>query len=63
MGAKAVRLTEAKIKNAAPKASDCVLGEGDGFQMRVRSNGSRLWNFNYYHPVTKKSINMGVGAS
>lgn len=36
MGAKAVRLTEAKIKNAAPKASDYVLGNGDGLQMRVR---------------------------
>jgi len=62
MGAKAVRLTEAKIKNAAPKASDYVLGDGDGLQMRVRSNGSKLWNFNYYHPVTKKRINMGLGA-
>ena len=62
MGAKAVRLTEAKLKNAAPKASDYVLGDGDGLQMRVRSNGSKLWNFNYYHPVTKKRINMGLGA-
>ncbi len=62
MGAKAVRLTEAKIKNAATKASDYVLGDGDGLQIRVRSNGSKLWNFNYYHPVTKKRINMGLGA-
>ena len=45
-----------------PKASDYVLGDGDGLQMRVRSNGSKLWNFNYYHPVTKKRINMGLGA-
>lgn len=29
--------------------------------MRVRSNGSKLWNFNYRHPVTKKRINMGLG--
>jgi integrase len=29
--------------------------------MRVRANGSKLWNFNYIHPVTKKRINMGLG--
>ncbi|RMZ61801.1 phage integrase central domain-containing protein, partial [Vibrio anguillarum] len=30
--------------------------------LRVRTNGSRLWNFNYRHPITKKRINMGLGA-
>lgn len=29
--------------------------------MRVRANGSKLWNFNYIHPVTKKRVNMGLG--
>tara|TARA_R110002124_G_C8970602_1_gene514997 strand:+ start:186 stop:1475 length:1290 start_codon:yes stop_codon:yes gene_type:complete len=62
MSGKAVRLTEAKIKNAAPRQTDYVLGDGDGLQMRVRSNGSKLWNFNYYHPVSKKRLNMGLGA-
>jgi len=62
MSSKAVRLTETKIKNASPRESDYVLGDGDGLQMRVRSNGSKLWNFNYYHPLTKKRINMGLGA-
>jgi integrase len=37
------------------------LTDGDGLQLRVRTNGSRLWNFNYIHPVTKKRINMGLG--
>jgi hypothetical protein len=35
--------------------------DGDGLQLRVRSNGSMLWNFNYREPVTKKRINMGFG--
>ena len=61
MSGKAIRLTEAKVKNAAPAKTDYVLGDGDGLQMRVRSNGSKLWNFNYYHPVTKKRLNMGLG--
>jgi hypothetical protein len=30
-------------------------------QLRVRSNGSLLWNFNYREPVTKKRINIGFG--
>lgn len=61
MHARASRLTEAKIKNAAPKDKDYVLGDGDGLQMRMRSNGSKLWNFNYIHPVTSKRLNMGLG--
>ena len=58
----ATRLSELKIKNAKPIEKDYILVDGDGLQMRVRINGSKLWNFNYYHPVTKKRINMGLGA-
>ncbi|MDP3977039.1 MAG: integrase domain-containing protein [Pseudomonas sp.] len=61
MCAQATRLSELKIKAAKPLGKDYVLVDGDGLQMRVRINGSRLWNFNYYHPVTKKRINMGLG--
>lgn len=62
MCAQAIRLSELKIKAAKPLEKDYVLVDGDGLQMRVRINGSKLWNFNYYHPVTKKRINMGLGA-
>lgn len=62
MRAQAIRLTEAKIKNAKAQAKDYVMGDGAGLQMRIRINGSKLWNFNYYHPVTKKRLNMGLGA-
>lgn len=62
MCAQATRLSELKIKNAKPIEKDYILVDGDGLQMRVRINGSKLWNFNYYHPVTKKRINMGLGA-
>ena len=61
MCAQATRLSELKIRAAKPLEKDYVLVDGDGLQMRVRINGSRLWNFNYYHPVTKKRINMGLG--
>ena len=61
MCAQATRLSELKIKSAKPAEKDYVLFDGGGLQMRVRSNGSKLWNFNYRHPVTKKRINMGLG--
>lgn len=61
MCAQATRLSELKIKSAKPSEKDYVLFDGGGLQMRVRSNGSKLWNFNYRHPMTKKRINMGLG--
>ena len=61
MCAQATRLSELKIRAAKPLEKDYVLVDGDGLQMRVRINGCKLWNFNYYHPVTKKRINMGLG--
>ncbi|WP_366300943.1 integrase domain-containing protein [Pseudomonas atacamensis] len=61
MGAQATRLSDMKIRAAKPKDKDYTLTDGDGLQLRVRTNGSRLWNFNYIHPVTKKRINMGLG--
>lgn len=61
MCAQTTRLSELKIKAAKPKDKDYVLSDGDGLQLRVRINGSRLWNFNYHHPATKKRINMGLG--
>ncbi|KQQ56734.1 integrase [Pseudomonas sp. Leaf129] len=61
MGAQATRLSDVKVKAAKPKEKDYILSDGDGLQMRVRANGSKLWNFNYIHPATKKRVNMGLG--
>jgi hypothetical protein len=61
MGTQATRLSDVKVKAAKPKEKDYILTDGDGLQMRVRANGSKLWNFNYIHPATKKRINMGLG--
>lgn len=55
MGTRATRLTSKAITNAKPKEKDYVLSDGDGLQLRVRTNGSRLWNFNYRHPITKNA--------
>lgn len=55
------RLSDRQVKAMRPKEKDYVVSDGGGLQLRVRTNGSRLWNFNYYHPVTKKRINLGLG--
>jgi hypothetical protein len=60
MGVQATRLSDVKVKAAKPKEKDYILTEGDGLQMRVRANGSKLWNFNYIHPASKKRINMAL---
>jgi hypothetical protein len=61
MPAQNLRLSDRQLKGVKPVPKDYVLTDGDGFQLRVRSNGSLLWNFNYREPVTKKRINNGFG--
>ncbi|WP_345876068.1 integrase domain-containing protein [Shewanella algae] len=61
MATSTTRLTNTQIKNQKPGPKDIVLSDGGGLQLRVRTNGSKLWNFNYYHPITKKRVNIGIG--
>jgi hypothetical protein len=56
-----LRLSDQQLKRVKPASKDYVLTDGDGLQLRVRSNGSLLWNFSYREPVTKKRINIGFG--
>ena len=61
MPAQAHRLSDRQLKTVKAKDKDYVLSDGEGLQLRVRSNGSMLWNFNYRDPVSKSRINMGLG--
>ena len=61
MCAQATRLSDRQLKAVKPKDKDYVLSDGDGLKLRVRVNGSTLWNFNYRQPITKNRINMGLG--
>ena len=61
MTAQTLRLSDRQLKGVKPASKDYVLTDGDGLQLRVRSNGSLLWNFNYREPATKNRINMGLG--
>ena len=56
-----LRLTDRKIRLLKPRDKDYVLTDGGGLQIRVRTNGSVLFNFNYMQPITKKRVNLGIG--
>ncbi|WP_350645711.1 integrase arm-type DNA-binding domain-containing protein [Pseudoalteromonas sp. G24-MNA-CIBAN-0072] len=55
------QLTDTALKKAKTEGKDIILSDGNGLQVKVRKSGSKLWNFNYYHPITKKRVNMGLG--
>ncbi|MBB1297311.1 integrase domain-containing protein [Pseudoalteromonas sp. SR41-7] len=61
MARSAKQLTDTALKKAKTEDKDLILSDGNGLQVKVRKSGSKLWNFNYYHPITKKRINMGLG--
>jgi hypothetical protein len=47
MPAQNLRVSDRQLKGVKLASEDYVLADGDGLQLRVRSNGSLLWNFNY----------------
>ncbi|MBD0412945.1 MULTISPECIES: integrase domain-containing protein [Pseudoalteromonas] len=61
MARSAKQLTDTALKKVKTEDKDIILSDGNGLQVKVRKSGSKLWNFNYYHPITKKRINMGLG--
>lgn len=54
-------LTNTEVKQAKPKDKEYNLSDGDGLQLRVKPNGSKLWLFNYQKPITKKRANLSLG--
>lgn len=54
-------LNNTQINNAKPKDKEYNLSDGDGLLLRIKTNGSKQWLFNYYHPHTKKRKNISIG--
>ena len=54
-------LTNTEIDRAKPAEKEYNLADGSGLFLRVKTNGSKLWIFNYYHPSTKKRKNISLG--
>ena len=55
-------LTNTEIEKAKPQASKYSLPDGQGLFLLIMPNGSKLWRFNYYKPITKKRTEMSFGA-
>ena len=54
-------LTNTEITHAKPKEKEYNLSDGQGLSLRVKSNGTKTWLFNYYHPHTNKRTNISFG--
>lgn len=55
-------LSVKEIDAAKPKQSDYVLYDGDGLELLVKSNGSKLWSFRYIRPLNKKRAKKSLGS-
>jgi len=44
-----------------PKEADYVLYDGDGPERLIKSSGSKIWQFRYIRPVTKKRAKKSIG--
>ncbi|MCW8335628.1 integrase arm-type DNA-binding domain-containing protein, partial [Vibrio paucivorans] len=54
-------LTETQIKSAKPKHKEYILSDGNGLRLRVKTNGTKTWLFNYTHPILSKRVNLTLG--
>ena len=61
MARKVTPLTNTQVQKAKPKGKEYNLADGDGLQLRVKPNGSKLWLFNYRRPYTKSRTNISLG--
>ncbi len=54
-------LSVKEIESAKPKEADYVLYDGDGLELLIKSSGSKIRQFRYIRPVTKKRAKKSIG--
>lgn len=54
-------LTATEVKQAKPKEKVYTLSDGEGLQLRVKPNGTKLWLLDYQRPYTKKRTCLSFG--
>ncbi len=54
-------LSDAEVKRAKPLDKEHVLYDGDGLQLTIRTNGSKVFEFRYKSPVTNKYQKIALG--
>lgn len=55
-------LTNTEVKQAKPRDKVYSLSDGGGLQLRVKPNGSKLWLFDYFRPLTKVRTSLSFGS-
>ena len=55
-------LTDKQISNAKPQNKEYTLFDGNGLRLRVKTNGTKTWLFNYTRPHSGKRANMTFGS-
>ncbi len=54
-------LNDTQIKKAKVKDKNYTLSDGQGLQLLVKTNGSKLWEFYYLSPITQKRKKTSLG--
>ena len=54
-------LTHTEVSQAKPKDKINDLSDGGGLQLRIKPNGSKIWQLNYFRPYTKKRTSISFG--
>jgi len=55
-------LTNTEVKQARPKEKVYTLSDGEGLQLRIKPNGSKLWLLDYRRPYTNKRTSLSFGS-
>jgi hypothetical protein len=54
-------LTNTEVSQAKTKDKEYNLSDGGGLGLRIKTNGTKIWLFNYFHPHSKKRSNISFG--
>ncbi|MBT5031301.1 MAG: integrase arm-type DNA-binding domain-containing protein, partial [Proteobacteria bacterium] len=55
-------LTNTEVKQSKPREKVYTLSDGEGLQLRIKPNGSKLWLLDYKRPYTKKRTSLSFGS-
>lgn len=58
---KVVPLTDSRIKNAKPKEKNYTLSDGNGLQLLIKTNKTKLWEFVFKSPTLNKRRKTSFG--
>lgn len=61
MPIKVTYLTDKQVKQAKPKDKQHKLYDVEGLQLRINTNSTKTWLFEFRHPFTKKRQTMNFG--